>query len=80
MIRTIATPYWRLVAITIIVSLSLVRLAGVIPAHAQALPAFPLMYYGTATIQGAPVKDGALITARVGGAVFGPAVGIAGSV
>ena len=72
MIHKLDNPYWRPALVMVVLSLLFVRLIGVVPVHAQALPAFPLIYYGSVTIQGVPVKDGAFITARMGGTVFGP--------
>jgi len=74
MIHKIDILYWRLAVFMLVLSLVVVRLTGAMPVHAQALPAFPLIYHGTAEIQGIPVKDGALITARMGSVVFGPVV------
>ena len=72
LIHKLANPYWRLALVMVVLSLLFVRLIGVIPVHAQQLPAFPNTYQGSATIQGVPVKDGAFITARMGDMVFGP--------
>ena len=72
MIHSGGNPYWRFSAVLVLLFLVFVRLHGVMPVHAQALPAFPRIYYGTATVEGVPLEDGALITARIGGRIFGP--------
>ncbi len=73
-INKISRRLWRLVTVTLLISLIVVQVAGATTINAQALPAFPVIYYGTATIQGAPVDDGALVTARMGNRVYGPVV------
>ena len=72
MIHSVGNTYWRFSAVVVLLFLVFVRLHGVMPVHAQALPAFPRIYYGTATVAGVPLEDGALITARLEGRVFGP--------
>ena len=72
MIHSVVNPYWRFAALIVLLFLVLVRSHGVVPVHAQALPAFPRIYHGTVTIEGGPVEDGALITARMGDRVYGP--------
>jgi len=72
MIHSVGNPYWRFSAVVVLLFLVFVPLHGVMTVHAQALPAFPRIYYGTATVEGVPLEDGALITARIGGRIFGP--------
>ena len=74
MINKLSHQLWRLLPVTLLISLIVVQAAGTTTINAQALPAFPVMYYGTAMIQGAPVDDGALVTARMGSTVYGPVV------